>query len=188
MIAKFRLPRRHILRALLVTLTAIAGLGFVAVATAAEQNTDGLPLPRFATTRSSPINVRVGPGQKYDLAWIFTKPNMPIEIVAEFDIWRKIRDFDGSEGWIQQNLLSGARAGLVAPWKNGANVPLLAGASADASIRAYLGTGFRVDVRKCDGNWCQVDATSHDASGHAQTYSGYLKQSDIWGVYENEVF
>jgi SH3-like domain-containing protein len=187
MIPNFRLPPRHFARALLAILNAVVVLG-ANVATAAEQNTDGLPLPRFATTRSAPINVRVGPGQKYDLAWIFTKPNMPIEIVAEFDIWRKIRDFDGSEGWIQQNLLSGARAGLVAPWKPGANIPLLAGASADASIRAYLGTGFRVDVRKCDGNWCQVDATSHDASGHSQTYSGYLKQSDIWGVYENEIF
>lgn len=155
---------------------------------AAEQNTDGLPLPRFATTRSAPINVRVGPGQKYDVAWIFTKPGTPVEIIAEFDIWREVRDFDGSEGWIQQNLLSGSRAGLVAPWKKGASIPLVASASSDAGIRAYLGAGFRVDIRKCDGTWCQVDAVDHDDNGHATTYSGYLKQSDIWGAYEGEAF
>lgn len=184
------IPRAHraFVQALLAVLAMGLGLLVESGALAAEQNADGLPLPRFASTRSSPINVRVGPGQRYDLAWIFTKPNTPVEIVAEFDIWRKIRDFDGSEGWIQQNLLSGARAGLVAPWKKAANIPLLAGASPDAGVRAYLGTGFRVDIRKCDGAWCQVDATSRDASGRAQTYSGFLKQSDIWGVYEGEIF
>jgi SH3-like domain-containing protein len=177
--------RRGVLRPAVVAVAlALAALP----ALAAEKNEDGLPLPRFASTRSAPINVRVGPGQKYDVAWIFTKPNTPIEIVAEFDIWREVRDFDGSEGWIQQNLLSGNRAGLVAPWKKGADIPLLAGASDDAGVRAYLGSGFRIDIRKCDGSWCQVDATSQDASGRGATYSGYLKQSDIWGVYEGETF
>jgi SH3-like domain-containing protein len=155
---------------------------------AAEKNEDGLPLPRFASTRSAPINVRVGPGQKYDLAWIFNRPGMPVEITAEFDIWRKIRDFDGSEGWVQQNLLSGSRAGLVAPWKKGDDVPLLASASDDAGVKAYLGSGYRIDIRRCDGSWCQVDAPSRDAAGHNSTYSGYLRQSDIWGVYEKETF
>jgi SH3-like domain-containing protein len=180
-----KFARRGVLRPAVVAVAlALAALP----ALAAEKNEDGLPLPRFASTRSAPINVRVGPGQKYDVAWIFTKPNTPIEIVAEFDIWREVRDFDGSEGWIQQNLLSGNRAGLVAPWKKGADIPLLAGASDDAGVRAYLGSGFRIDIRKCDGSWCQVDATSQDASGRGATYSGYLKQSDIWGVYEGETF
>lgn len=156
--------------------------GAVAPAIAVEKNEDGLPLPRFASTRSAPINVRVGPGQKYDLAWIFNKSGMPVEITAEFDIWRKIRDFDGSEGWVQQNLLSGARSGLVAPWKKSGDVPLLASASDEAAVRAYLGPGFRVDVRRCDGTWCQVDASA------GTTYTGYVKQTELWGVYQGEVF
>ena len=172
----------------LAPLTLLLLVGFAAPVVAAEQNTDGLPLPRFASTRSAPINVRVGPGQKYDVAWIFTKPGTPVEIIAEYDIWREIRDFDGSEGWIQQNQLSGSRAGLVAPWKKGASVPLVASASADASVRAYLGAGFRIDIRKCDGAWCQVDATNRDENGRATTYSGFLRQADIWGAYEGEAF
>jgi SH3-like domain-containing protein len=74
-------------------------------------NPSGLPLPRFATTRSEPINVRVGPGQKYDIAWTYLKAGVPVEIIQEFDTWRKIRDVDGTEGWIHQNLLTGTRAG-----------------------------------------------------------------------------
>lgn len=149
----------------------------------AEKDEDGLPLPRFATTRSAPINVRVGPGQKYELAWVFNKPGMPVEITAEFDIWRKIRDYDGSEGWVQQNLLSGNRAGLVLPWKANADVPLLASANDKAGVRAYLTSGFRVDVRRCDGSWCQVEASASGA-----TYFGYIKQTDLWGVYQGETF
>jgi SH3-like domain-containing protein len=178
------LPRRALRLCWLATLLA----ALTAPALAVEKNEDGLPLPRFASTRSAPINVRVGPGQKYEIAWIFNRPGTPVEIIAEFDIWREVRDFDGSEGWIQQNLLSGSRAGLVAPWKQGADVPLFASASSDSRIRAYLGSGFRVDIRRCDGSWCQVDATTHDANGRASTYSGYLAQPDIWGVYEGESF
>ncbi|HTJ56808.1 MAG TPA: SH3 domain-containing protein [Devosiaceae bacterium] len=156
-------------------------------ALAVEVNEDGLPLPRFASTRSAPINVRVGPGVRYDVAWIYNKPDMPVEITAEFDIWRKIRDFDGSEGWVQQNLLSGSRTGLVSPWKKD-TFPLLASASDGAPARAYLPSGFRVDIRRCDGSWCQVDAAGEDASGRKGTYTGYLKQSDIWGAYQGEKF
>jgi SH3-like domain-containing protein len=162
--------------------------GPAAPAFAAATDVTGLPLPRFATTRSSPINVRVGPGQKYDIAWIYNRAGLPVEVTAEFDIWRRIRDFDGSEGWVQQNLLAGNRAGLVAPWKKNATVPLLTGASPDAGVRAYLPAGFKVDIKRCDGTWCQVDATGQDGSARAATYSGYLSQADLWGVYQGETF
>jgi SH3-like domain-containing protein len=157
-------------------------------ACAAEKDEDGLPLPRFASTRSAPINVRVGPGFKYDLAWVFNRAKTPVEIIAEFDIWREIRDFDGSEGWIQQNLLAGDRAGLVTPWKQGITVPLLASQSATATVRAYLPSGFRIDIRRCDGTWCQVEASGADTDGHTGSYSGYLEQAQIWGVYQGEKF
>lgn len=153
----------------------------------AGEGSTGLPLPRFASTRSDPINVRVGPGTRYDLAWKYLKPGVPVEIVQEFDTWRKIRDLDGSEGWVHQNLLSGRRAAYVAgPTPD--PVPLLAGSNDTAGVRAYLPTHFRVDVDKCDGQWCEVNATDHPENGRPTTYSGYLKQTELWGVYSNETF
>ena len=186
-------PRRFRLPSPLAWPRCVAGLLLAAItvagpALAVEKNEDGLPLPRFASTRSAPINVHVGPGLKYDVAWIYNIPKTPVEIVAEFDIWREVRDFDGTEGWIQQNLLSGDRAGLVEPWKKDANVPLLSSAAADASVKAYLASGFRVDIRRCDGSWCQVDATGPDATGRPTSLSGYLQQSELWGVYQGETF
>ncbi len=92
-------------------------------------NPSGYPLPRFASLRSEPINVRKGPGIRYEVAWVFVKEGLPVEIIQEFDTWRKIRDLDGQEGWIHQNLLSGRRTGYIAPWNPEAKVPILARAS-----------------------------------------------------------
>ena len=155
---------------------------------AQADNPSGLPLPRFASTRSEPINVRVGPGQKYDIAWTYLKSGVPVEIVQEFDTWRKIRDVDGTEGWIHQNLLAGTRAGYVTPLIANGEIPLRASQSDEAGIRARLGPGLKVTIKQCDGSWCEVSATGQDPSQPAGVYSGYLHQEELWGVYPDEVF
>lgn len=172
-------PAKVVRALLLVALLAVAALP----ARAAEGPNTGLPLPRFATTRSTPINVRVGPGTRYAIAWVYVKAGTPVEIIQEFDTWRKIRDVDGSEGWVHQNLLSGKRAGIAAPWKSGDQVPLRTGRNAGDGVRAYLTSGYRVDIGGCDGSWCEVVA-----SAEAGSYSGFLQQSELWGVYEGETF
>ncbi|MBL0941690.1 MAG: hypothetical protein IBJ00_03025, partial [Alphaproteobacteria bacterium] len=73
----------------------------------------GLPVPRFVSLRSGNINVRVGPGLHYPLEWVFMRNRLPVEIVAEFDAWRKIRDAEGVGGWVHQSMLSGTRMVLV---------------------------------------------------------------------------
>ncbi|CDP52111.1 SH3 domain-containing protein [Paradevosia shaoguanensis] len=179
------------LRLLAIALAALLILALqpaYALAQSATGNPSGLPLPRFVTTRSTPINVRVGPGTKYDIAWVYVKAGLPVEIVQEFDTWRKIRDLDGSEGWVHQNLLSGGRAGYVAPWSSGQQIPLRSKAAEEAGVRAYLTSGFRVEISKCDGAWCEVSATDHPANGRPTTYTGYLPQGDLWGVYQGEKF
>jgi len=175
------LPVRRLLLALAALLT------LVAPALAQANTPSGLPLPRFATTRSEPINVRVGPGTKYEVAWIYVKAGVPVEIIQEFDTWRKIRDADGSEGWVHQNLLSGRRSAYVTPWNQGETVPLKARGDTDAGIRAWLGSGFQVQVAKCDGKWCEVSATGKSEGDRSATYNGYVAQNTLWGVYQNEI-
>lgn len=172
---------------LFVVLAALSGLA--AVPAAAQNNPSGLKLPRFVTTRSHPINVRVGPGTRYEIAWNFLVSGVPVEIIQEFDTWRKIRDADGSEGWIHQNLLSGKRAGVVSPPEGSDQAVLWANRSTDSGVRAYLGPGYRVDISKCDGAWCEVSASYErpNNGGHASV-SGYLPQSELWGVYADEEF
>lgn len=185
-----RLPGRQAVKAwrALILAWLLLALPVMATFAVAAEGPSGLPLPRFATTRSTPINVRVGPGTRYDVAWVYVKAGTPVEIVQEFDTWRKIRDVDGTEGWVHQNLLSGKRAGFAAPWRKGEQIPLFESRNPDGGVRAYLGPGFRVDISKCDGAWCEVSATAQRDGGGTATYSGYLQQSELWGVYEGETF
>lgn len=169
---------------LLVALTALV----TPTLAQSSNNPSGLALPRFASTRSEPINVRVGPGTKYEVAWTYLKSGIPVEIVQEFDTWRKIRDVDGSEGWVHQNLLSGVRAGYATPLMANGEIALRANRSDEASLRARLGPGFKVIIKECDGTWCEVTANTQDASQRAVSYSGYLRQEELWGVYPDEEF
>jgi SH3-like domain-containing protein len=169
-------------------LTAIIAAGPVMpVAAMAAEGPSGLPLPRFVTTRSNPINVRVGPGTKYGVAWVYVKAGTPVEIIQEFDTWRKIRDADGSEGWLHQNLLQGKRAGLVAP-ASAEPVALRRDPNDQAGVRAWLTPSFRVDIKECDGKWCKVIATAHPLNGSPQSFDGWVHQGDLWGVYKDEAF
>ncbi|MET3927204.1 SH3 domain-containing protein [Devosia sp. 2618] len=177
---KFACPQ---LAWLLVFITLLTGPVF-----AQANNPSGLPLPRFASTRSDPINVRVGPGQRYEIAWTFLKAGIPVEIIQEFDTWRKIRDVDGDEGWIHQNLLTGTRVGYVAPLVGNGEIVLRSSQSDEAGVRARLGPGLKVTVKECDGTWCEVNAASQDPNQRSTTYSGYLHQEELWGVYPDEVF
>lgn len=174
----------------LARVAALCVLGALAStpAGAARNNEDGLPVPRFVSTHFDNVNVRVGPGTKYDISWIYTTAGTPVEIIAEYDVWRKIEDFDGKQGWIQETQLSGNRTALVAPLQKGKIFPLRAGASPGAPPRAMLPAGFRVGVRHCDGHWCHVNARARDKSGREGSYSGYIEEADLWGALKDEVF
>jgi len=154
---------------------------------AAANNPSGLPLPRFVTIRAKESNVRVGPGYQYDIAWTYLVGGIPVEIIQEFDVWRKIRDVDGSVGWVHQNMLSGTRAGYVlntVPDKVG----LRSGASEDAGVVAWVGAGFPVKISSCEKGWCSVVATDHPTEGHGASYNGFLPETALWGVYSGENF
>lgn len=174
------LPR---LRWLIVLLAVFSSPAF-----AQATNPSGLPLPRFVSTRSEPINVRVGPGEKYDIVWTYVKSGVPVEIVQEFDTWRKIRDMDGTEGWIHQNLLVGNRAGYVMPIQANGEIALHASRSQDSSVRARLGPGLKVVIKQCDGQWCEVSANGQDPNQRSTSYSGFMAQDELWGVYPDEAF
>jgi SH3-like domain-containing protein len=156
-------------------------------APAQQVGASGLPLPRFASLRASEINVRVGPGQRYDVAWVYVRAGLPVEIVQEFDNWRKIRDFEGAEGWVHKNLLSGERTALIAPWLSDDNEPLFARPSETAAIRAYAGAMVLVNIDKCLGAWCEVSGSFvPKGTTRALNFGGWISQEKLWGVYPDE--
>lgn len=139
----------------------------------------GLPLPRFVSLKSDDVNVRRGPGQSYDVAFTFVRRGLPVEIVQEFDNWRKIRDSDGDEGWVFHSLLTGERTAMVAPWESEGQFAAHSSAAADAPVVAYLQPRVIARVEKCTGSWCQV---------RIDEYQGWIEQERLWGVYPEETF
>src|SRR5262244_1528268 len=73
----------------------------------------GLPIPRYVSLKSDHVNVRAGPTKDNDVAWIYTRSGLPVEVTAEFENWRRVRDSEGSEGWVYHSLLSGKRTAVV---------------------------------------------------------------------------
>jgi SH3-like domain-containing protein len=138
----------------------------------------GLPVPRFVSLKSDEVNVRRGPAWDQGIAWVFRRAGLPVEVVAEFDVWRQVRDSEGGTGWVVGTLLSGRRTVLVAPWKQkGQAVDLHASASPSSAVSAKLSPGVLGDVSECDGRWCKITAGA---------VSGYLPQDLVWGAYPGE--
>ena len=79
----------------------------------------GLPVPRYVSLKTDRVNLREGPSKDHRTAWVFQRAGLPVEIVAEYETWRRIRDSEGTEGWVLHSLLSGRRTALVMPWAQG---------------------------------------------------------------------
>jgi SH3-like domain-containing protein len=138
-------------------------------------------LPRFVSLRADVANVRVGPSTVHSVAWTFVRAAIPLEITQTYGNWRRIRDWQGAEGWIHRALLSNERTGLVAPWKDTHDHVLLRTQAADsAPVSAYLQPGLLVRPIMCTGLWCQVEIPKNDVEG-------YIHQERVWGVYPGEI-
>lgn len=139
----------------------------------------GLRIPRYVSLKSDRVNLREGPSKDHRTSWVFQRAGLPVEITAEFENWRRIRDSEGSEGWVLQSLLSGKRTALVAPWRRGEIFMLFAKPTQDSTLVARLQSGVQGSVRKCEPVWCRLSGEGYD---------GYIQKSLLWGVYPDEEF
>ena len=98
-------------------------------------------MPRFVSLKSDRVNVRGGPQKEQEVRWVYTRAGMPVEITAEFENWRRIRDWEGAEGWVYHSLLSGRRTAVVVPKSKDELVPLFESRTAKSSVTAQLQSG-----------------------------------------------
>jgi SH3-like domain-containing protein len=155
----------------------LTALVFSAAAAAQEPQkgpVSNLPIPRYVSLKSDRVNVREGPSKEHPTVWIYERAGLPVEITAEFETWRKIRDSEGSEGWVLHSLLSGRRTALIAPKKK---EPQTLFAADHTTPVAKLGPGVIGNLRGCDGTWCRLAGKDFD---------GYIQQETLWGVYPGE--
>ena len=149
-------------------------LGGIGAEIAWAANKSGLPLPRFVSLRKDQVNVRTGPGVRYPVDWVFIYKNMPVEILAEFKGWRKVRDWKGTTGWVHRSMLSGKHRWILVR-KNTA--PLHREAKPDAPVIAKLNGKVVGRLQQCRGGWCEVTVNG---------IQGWIKRIALWGVYPDE--
>jgi SH3-like domain-containing protein len=152
-------------------------VGLTGVAQAAEKSAD--PIPRFVSLRADTVNLRTGPGNRYPIEYVYRRKGYPLEIVAEFDQWRQVRDWQGTEGWVHQRMVTGVRNIVV----QGSQRILRQSADKGASPVAKLDPGVIAHLLECNDTWCRIDVQN----GTGDDVKGWLARSEIWGLLPNEV-
>jgi SH3-like domain-containing protein len=142
-----------------------------------DTGASGLPVPRFVSIKADRVNVRGGPDKDHDVSFIFTRVGWPVEVTAEFENWRRIRDSDGSEGWVYHSLLSSTRTAAVQMKDLNALAMLHEDPDTTSPILAKLEPGVLGSVKACTGTWCHLVG---------KNFNGWVDQDDLWGVYPNE--
>ncbi len=139
-------------------------------------NSSGLPVPRFATLKNDEVNVRTGPGTRYPIQWIYRRAGMPIEVIEEYDLWRKIRDIEGTTGWVHKTMLDGKRSIMIK-----GKQPVILRMEPEADARPLLKTEPMVTARlmECQPDWCRIQVSGR---------KGWMEKKYLWGVYPNDVF
>jgi SH3-like domain-containing protein len=145
--------------------------------TAAKGQVSGLPVPRFVSLKADRVNVRAGPNKDQEVRWVYTRAGMPVEVTAEFENWRRIRDWEGAEGWVYHSLLSGRRTAVVVPALKHDLVPLYENPDANSALVAKLQGGVLGALQSCSGAWCEFSGSGFD---------GWIRQERLWGAYPNE--
>ena len=132
-----------------------------------------LPIPRFVSLKSNEVNVRVGPGVDYPIKQVYMRAHLPMEVIAEFGNWRKVRDVEGMEGWVLHSLLSGKRYAII-----NAEAPLLNMYEGSRAV-LRLGEGLQVLIEECRKIQCLVEIDDE---------KGWVAKGNLWGAYAEEKF
>lgn len=130
---------------------------------------------RFVAMRANKVNARSGPNMRYPIEWIYQQQNYPVEIIAEYEQWRKIRDHEGTVSWVMKNLLTNARYALVTePGEN--NIYNKDSLNSDVIARAEDGSIGK--IKRCTQAFCLLEFENN--------IEGWMQRSVIYGVKKDE--
>jgi SH3-like domain-containing protein len=150
--------------------TALLVLSVAAPASAQEKQP-----PYWASIASGQAMTRTGPGKNYPGVWLYQRRDLPVRVIKKYENWRLIQDADGAQGWMLVTLLSDRRTAMVKPGQPRA---IRVGPYDTAKVQYQAEQGVVGRISKCSDGWCRIEIGSR---------KGYVRESDIWGVAENEV-
>ena len=136
----------------------------------------GYKLPRFVSTKSDESNLRVGANLDYPILLTYKVENFPLKIIDEYEIWRKVIDIDGNQGWMHKSLLQSNRYGII---KTAHEQAVQVYNKPEGSIVGKIGNRNIVKINKCFNLWCHISLNNQQ---------GWINKINVWGVYKNENF
>lgn len=128
---------------------------------------------RYVTLRAAEVNLRAGPGEQFPIQWVYRRKGLPVEVIGKSDVWRKIRDWQGTEGWVHERMLTGSRGVIV----RGAVRPLHSEPDPASDVVARAEPGVIAKLLECRGAWCEVETSD---------VKGWLGRNEVWGVDPDE--
>ena len=134
----------------------------------------GLKIPRFVSLKTDEANLRVGSSKNYPIKLKYTIKNIPLEIIDEYDVWRKVVDFEKNEGWIHKSLIKAERYAVInPPYEEKVqifNKP-------KGKLIGKIGKRNIVKIKRCLKEWCLIKKNKN---------TGWVLKINLWGVYDNE--
>lgn len=161
------------LRAFLI----LFALTSVSLAGQTSESESGMSLPRMVSLRSDNVHARKGPGKNYPIEWIYKQKGAPLEIINEYELWRQVRDWEGTTSWIHKTLLTGKRfIKVITPGENN----IYQRPDDEAKVVAKVEDGVIGEIKKCPkkSEFCLIKFDSIE---------GWVNKKNVFGVYENEV-
>ena len=151
---------------------ALALLAVVAAGTvdAAQAETP----PYWASIRAGQARMRTGPARTYPASWLYRRADLPVRVVAEYREWRKVEDPDGTQGWMQANLLSATRTAMV---RGPAPTPMLERPLDNGRLLWRAAPGVVGRISACGNGWCRLDVKGR---------AGFVAAESLWGVEAGE--
>ena len=153
------------------SLAVVVYVGYFQLSTRYTKNEQ--TLPRFVSLKQNEVYLRTGPNKKYPIDWVYLNRTMPVEIIAKFHLWRQIRDWENTVGWVHKRLLSNKRRIIV---RTGTQ-PLKKSPNFSSSVIAQVEAKVIGELEKCGKDWCRIKFGQ---------YRGWMQQSQFWGRYPNE--
>lgn len=145
----------------------------VLVAGVAAARADG-PVPRFASLASDKVYMREGPTYRHPILWVYRRKGWPVEVIAQYDVWRRVRDKDGTTGWVHGSMISETRTVVTT-----AKAALRRGEDPRSPILALAQPGVVAKLEACAISACEIDAAGTE---------GWIDKKYVWGVKAGEVF
>lgn len=131
---------------------------------------------RYASLRSDKVFLREGPTYQHRVLFTYKRKDYPVQVIATYESWRRVRDVDGTVGWISQMMLSDTRTVLVTGKGHAA---IRSQPYATASLRAWADPGVVAKLKACKPQFCEIVADG---------LRGWIDKSRIWGVDSGETF